>query len=70
MFAGTDTDHAPWIMIRSNDKRARLNAMRYFLSQFSNDGKNEDALVGEVDPSMLATEPPVSYDVRSGVSVV
>ena len=35
MFLHTDTDHAPWISIRSNDKkRARLNAMRYFLSQF------------------------------------
>ncbi|WP_421733700.1 polyphosphate kinase 2 [Cellulomonas sp.] len=53
MFAGTDTDHAPWIMIRSNDKkRARLNAMRYFLSQFSYDGKNED-VVGEVDPLIV-----------------
>ena len=53
MFAGTDTDHAPWITIRSNDKkRARLNAMRYFLSQFSYDGKNED-VVGEVDPLIV-----------------
>ncbi|NUU16193.1 polyphosphate kinase 2 [Cellulomonas humilata] len=53
MFAGTDTDHAPWIMIRSNDKkRARLNAMRYFLSQFSYDGKNED-VVGDVDPLIV-----------------
>lgn len=53
MFAGTDTDHAPWIWVRSNDKkRARLNAMRYFLSQFSYDGKNED-VIGEVDPLIV-----------------
>jgi polyphosphate kinase 2 len=53
MFADTDTDLAPWITIRSNDKkRARLNAMRYFLSQFSYDGKNED-VVGEVDPLIV-----------------
>ncbi|GEK21527.1 polyphosphate kinase 2 [Cellulomonas xylanilytica] len=53
MFAGTDTDHAPWIAIRSNDKkRARLNAMRYFLSQFSYDDKNEE-VVGEVDPLIV-----------------
>jgi polyphosphate kinase 2 len=53
MFTGTDTDHAPWIVIRSNDKkRARLNAMRYFLSQFSYDGKDEDA-IGEVDPLLV-----------------
>lgn len=53
MFADTDTDYAPWITIRSNDKkRARLNAMRYFLSQFSYDDKNED-VVGEVDPLIV-----------------
>jgi len=53
MFAGTDTDHAPWIWVRSNDKkRARLNAMRHFLSQFDYDGKNED-VIGEVDPLIV-----------------
>jgi polyphosphate kinase 2 len=53
MFAGTDTDHAPWISVRSNDKkRARLNAMRYFLSQFSYEGKDED-VIGEVDPLIV-----------------
>ncbi|MEP7159782.1 MAG: polyphosphate kinase 2 [Dermatophilaceae bacterium] len=35
MFALTDTDLAPWTTIKSNDKkRARINAMRHFLSQF------------------------------------
>ncbi|WP_277453433.1 polyphosphate kinase 2 [Janibacter sp. DB-40] len=35
MFERTDTKHAPWIVIRSNDKkRGRINAMRYFLNQF------------------------------------
>ncbi len=30
MFEATDTDIAPWIVVRSNDKkRARINAMRY-----------------------------------------
>jgi polyphosphate kinase 2 len=53
MFAGTDTDHAPWITVRSNDKkRARLNAMRYFLSQFDYEGKNHD-VVAEVDPQIV-----------------
>jgi polyphosphate kinase len=29
MFEATDTDLAPWIVVRSNDKkRARINAMR------------------------------------------
>ena len=53
MFEGTDTDPAPWIAIRSNDKkRARLNAMRYYLSQFSYEGKDE-AVIGEVDPLIV-----------------
>ena len=53
MFAGTDTDHAPWITVRSNDKkRARLNAMRFFLSQFEYDGKDH-AVVDQVDPSIV-----------------
>ena len=34
-FRYTDTDESPWITIKSNDKkRARINAMRYFLNQF------------------------------------
>ncbi len=33
MFLGTDTEWAPWTVVRSNDKRrARLNAMRHVLS--------------------------------------
>jgi polyphosphate kinase 2 len=53
MFAGTDTDPSPWIAIRSNDKkRARLNAMRYFLSQVSYEGKDAD-VIGEVDPLIV-----------------
>jgi len=35
MLLRTDTDYAPWMTIKSNDKkRARLEAMRYFLSRF------------------------------------
>ena len=53
MFLHTDTDHAPWISIRSNDKkRARLNAMRYFLSQYEYEGKDH-AVVGEPDPNIV-----------------
>ncbi|MGJ5590202.1 polyphosphate kinase 2 [Micrococcus lylae] len=53
MFLHTDTDHAPWISIRSNDKkRARLNAMRYFLSQYEYEGKDH-AVVGAPDPNIV-----------------
>jgi polyphosphate kinase 2 len=41
MFLATDTDHAPWITVRSNDKkRARLNALRFFLNQFDYEDKD------------------------------
>ena len=44
-FLRTDTDHAPWITIKSNDKkRARLNAMRYFLNQFDYEDKDESVV--------------------------
>jgi polyphosphate kinase 2 len=53
MIAGTDVDYAPWITIRSNDKkRARLNAMRYFLSQFDYEGKDHET-IGVPDPLIV-----------------
>ena len=53
MFRRTDTDHAPWITIKSNDKkRARLNAMRYILSKFEYTNKDHD-VVGEPDPLIV-----------------
>jgi polyphosphate kinase len=53
MFAATDTDAAPWIVVKSNDKkRARINAMRYVLAQFDYDDKDSD-VVGEPDPLIV-----------------
>jgi polyphosphate kinase 2 len=53
MILHTDTDHAPWITVRSNDKkRARLNAMRYFLNQFDYEGKDH-ATIGVPDPLIV-----------------
>ncbi|MBI4901952.1 MAG: polyphosphate kinase 2 [Actinobacteria bacterium] len=53
MLARTDTDHAPWFMVRSNDKkRARLNAMRHYLSQFDYADK-DGAVVGDPDPLIV-----------------
>jgi len=53
MFLRTDTDIAPWTTIKSNDKkRARLNAMRYFLAQFDYDGKNA-TVVDTPDPLLI-----------------
>jgi len=53
MFLQTDTDHAPWTSVKSNDKkRARLNTMRHFLSRFDYEDKDVDA-VGEPDPLIV-----------------
>jgi polyphosphate kinase 2 len=53
MLVRTDTDHAPWMTIKSNDKkRARLEAMRYFLSRFDYAGK-ETSVVGTPDPLLV-----------------
>jgi len=52
-FLATDTDAAPWITIKSNDKkRARINAMRHVLSLFDYEGKNTE-LVGAPDPLIV-----------------
>ncbi len=53
MIRQTDTDWAPWLMIKSNDKkRARVNAMRAFLSRFDYDGKDDD-IVDEPDAEIV-----------------
>ena len=53
MFKATDTEECPWTVIKSDDKkRARLNAMRYVLSQFDYAGKDHE-VVGQVDPLLV-----------------
>lgn len=43
MFDATDTRHAPWHILRSDDKkRARLNCIRHLLSQISYQGVPRD----------------------------
>lgn len=47
MFFYTNTNHAPWTVIKSNDKkRARLEAMRFILSQIPYHGKDENIVNG------------------------
>jgi len=53
VFRRTDKKHAPWTVIRSNDKkRARLNAMRFFLRQFEYEGRDDD-VIGTPDPRLV-----------------
>ncbi|MFD6270181.1 polyphosphate kinase 2 [Nocardia asteroides] len=52
-FEHTDTDYAPWIVVKSNDKkRARLNAMRFVLDRFDYENKDEE-IVGPADPLVV-----------------
>ena len=53
MFFYTDTADAPWIVVKSNDKkRARLEAMRYVLGLFDYDGKDAEIAVAP-DPKIV-----------------
>ncbi|WP_165617661.1 polyphosphate kinase 2 [Klenkia soli] len=55
VFAATDTDHAPWTVVRSNDKkRARLEAMRHVLSVMPYTDRDE-AVVGTPDPLVVVS---------------
>ncbi|MFC4506468.1 MULTISPECIES: polyphosphate kinase 2 [Streptomyces] len=53
MFRETDTEHAPWTVVKSNDKkRARVEAMRSVLARFDYDNKDEE-VVGSPDPRIV-----------------
>jgi polyphosphate kinase 2 len=53
MFTWTDTEVAPWTVIKSNDKkRARVNAMRHVLNKFEYTDKDYEA-VGQPDPQIV-----------------
>ena len=55
MFFYTDTADAPWTIVKSDDKkRARLNAMRHFLSQLPYSTK-DSARVGRPDPLIVGS---------------
>lgn len=42
MFSRTHTSYSPWITVEANDKKiARLESIRYVLSQFNYDGKDK-----------------------------
>ncbi len=57
MLNATHTDHAPWTIVRSNDKRrARLNAIRHVLNSLDYEGKNTGA-IGAVDDRILGQGP-------------
>jgi polyphosphate kinase 2 len=62
MFRSTHTQHAPWTVVKSNDKkRGRIESMRYVLSRFDYPGKDVDS-VGRPDPSLVGPPDSVLED--------
>ena len=54
MFSRTHTSYSPWIIVNSNDKKtARLESIRYVLSQIPYDGKNESKVSLHPDPDVV-----------------
>jgi polyphosphate kinase len=53
MFHYTDTEWAPWTVVKSNDKkRARLEAIKHVLLKFDYDGKDSE-VIGEPDKHLI-----------------
>lgn len=54
MFSKTHTVYCPWMMIKTNNKKiARVEAMRYVLSRFTYDGKEDASTVLTPDPNVV-----------------
>lgn len=54
MFSKTHTNFSPWIIVKTNDKKqARLESMRYVLSQFDYEGKGESKIPLLPDPNVI-----------------
>ena len=67
MFFHTDTADAPWVVIKSDDKkRARLNCMRHFLSMLDYPDKDH-TVASKADPLLVGSA--VSVLERSEASV-
>ncbi len=55
MFAKTHSTFSPWIIVKTNDKRtARLESIRYVLSQFDYPGKARSKTTVLPDPNVIA----------------
>ncbi len=54
MFSKTHTSYSPWVIVKTNDKRAaRLEAIRHVLSQFDYEGKLESSTPLNPDPNIV-----------------
>jgi polyphosphate kinase 2 len=63
MFERTNSGHAPWTVVRSNDKkRGRLEAMRYVLNQLPYPDKDH-SVVREPDPLIVGAPSEIATEV-------
>jgi polyphosphate kinase 2 len=54
MFSKTHTNFSPWIIVKTNNKKeARLESMRYVLSQFDYVGKGVSNITLSPDPNVI-----------------
>ncbi|WP_339713516.1 polyphosphate kinase 2 [uncultured Kriegella sp.] len=54
MFSKTHTNFSPWVIVKANDKKqARLESMRYVLSQFDYKNKGESKVSLLPDPNIV-----------------
>jgi len=54
MFSKTHTTFSPWIIIKTNEKKAaRLESIRYVLSKFNYDGKGNSGITTLPDPNIV-----------------
>jgi polyphosphate kinase 2 len=54
MFSKTHTNFSPWIIVKANSKKtARLESMRYILSQLNYDGKGDSDTTLLPDPNIV-----------------
>ena len=54
MFSKTHTNFSPWIIVKTNDKKeARLESMRYVLSQFDYKDKGKSKITLLPDPNVI-----------------
>ena len=54
MFSKTHTSYCPWIVVKTNNKlEARLESMRYVLSKFNYEGKDQAKISLVPDPNVV-----------------
>lgn len=54
MFSKTHTPYSPWVIVKTNSKKeARLESMRYVLSQFDYTGKGKSGISLLPDPNVI-----------------